>query len=167
MKSKKVILKKLKLGSWVKPFIEELLRGGYIHNPCCFLQGKAAKTYCGKGNKEGGWFNSYYSSFRKAIFNLAAEGVPIIEITDIRHGRNTIYVLDTYFENFLRRRLIEEKDQYRLYQVEDRFLFFTNESHEFTVYSTKMKNIQNIMAERVCKAIDEINQSYGNNSQEN
>jgi len=60
--------KKYRIGSWAKLYIEELLRGGYVHNPARYVEGKAFIKYVEK----------YYKSWGNALKHLKSAGYIVL-----------------------------------------------------------------------------------------
>src|SRR5919109_880572 len=120
--------KNIRIGRWARPYVEELLRGNYIHNPLCYLEGRARQS--GKSHKEGGWLGFYYKSWQNALVKLEEVGYPVVTIDDFRPGRlNYLFVLQKYFKKVLKSHLVESVDSYKLYTIEDRSLLIKDDQN--------------------------------------
>lgn len=166
---KKVKSKKYRMGVWSEGYIQELLRGGHIHNPLFYLEGKAKeRTRWSKTEGDvrfraavGGYgFYVKYCASWNSTWDLFNETNDIISISHPNKGKGDyIYVLKKYFKRFLKYRLTDQYGQYKLYTVEDRRLLFQEGVDGFKVYSYKYRTIRDILAEQVIEELDKNNQS--------
>lgn len=100
------------------PYIEELLSGGYVHNPTKYIEGSygpSRKYWVSRQHK-------YQKSWYNALNHLKQE----YDVTIIpnRYGGDHIYILEKFFAKFLKKRVIEQTNGYTLCRIEERNLLF-------------------------------------------
>lgn len=127
----------VRIGSWAEPYVDEILRGGFVHWPVSYIDRKA-KDYR----------KSYIKSWSSACKKINQAGYDLLVIPDHRQG-NLIYLLKKSFMKVLSKRLIEEKNGYRMYKLIDRNLFF-KPSGSYQVVSCRMT-----ITDMIVKAVEE------------
>jgi len=154
--------KNIRIGSWALPYIEELLAGEHVHNPCWYLEGKAGmisefdpeqKVYT-----RHGWRRSYMRSWANALTKVCATGIEIVGIPNAFNS-DPIYILKKYLPRLLtKNRLIDEHGERRLYRLENRVLYFKTSSNAetFQILPAKCRKIQDIMVAEVVEKLDEV-----------
>ena len=152
--------KNIRIGSWALPYVEELLDGNYIHNPCCYLEGRAAMSFVfdpvEKKAKRIGWQGQYRRSWSKCYQKLQEAGLDIVVIPNWYRG-DYIYVLRKYFPKLLtKKRLIDSDETNRLYRLENRNLLFRDpkDNYTFEVYGAKFRTIESILVKEVIGTLD-------------
>jgi hypothetical protein len=141
--------KKHKIGCWAKLYVEELLRGGYVHNPTIYVESKYRKHYLWHMRK-------YCVSWSNALNALRQRRYKIVEIPN-HYGGNWIYILKKNFPKFIKDRIIEKENGFIMCRVIDRNLLFRPGKFlkEFEVYSCR-KTIKQILTDEVVYRMDSL-----------
>lgn len=132
----------VRIGSWSEPYVEEILRGGYVHNPVYYIEGQGRLKYQ----------NDFQKSWDNACKKIKKAGHELLILQDHRGG-NSIYILKKSFFNLSHRRLIEEKNGYKMYRLEDRNIFFRPDGN-YKIVSCRT-TISDILIKEVESVLDD------------
>lgn len=132
--------KKLHVGSWAKPFVEELLRGNYVHTPTIYLPPKVRKK----------WGVSYDRRWLYVTNSLQGMGLGIIRIPNNTNHYDEILILEKFFKRFLKERLIEQDKKRAIYRVESRLIlqFKSVKDNSFRVLPYGIKTFADLSVEK-------------------
>lgn len=137
-----------RIGPWARPYVDELLRGNYIHHPALYISsGKHNKHYFT-------WIRNYNQSWAGAL-SILKKKHDIMQIRNI-YQTDTIFVLRKFFLKFIKKRVIEQKENFILCRLENRNLFFRKKFPEgdFEIVSTRL-SIQDILTKEVEEVLDD------------
>jgi hypothetical protein len=132
-------------GSWAQPYLDEILRGGYVHNPSLYIECKYNQHY-------KRWVRRYNESWYMALGTIKQDLLTIPN----HYGGNPIFILKKSFNKLIKKRIIQETNGFTLCRLEDRNCLFRPGQFpegEFEVVNCSA-SIEDILTEEVMEVLD-------------